>query len=77
MLYVVSLMIAGRNVFRAAEYAMGSDGYLLTHEWTLYVFDAAQMVLVLGICVMWYRAKIVGKKGAARDVEMSSREGMK
>ncbi len=74
MLYVVSVMIAGRNVFRVTEYGMGADGYLLMHEWTLYVFDGAQMALVLAVCIVWYKAKLVGKKGVTRDVEMSSGE---
>lgn len=37
-LYTVSLLIMARSIFRVVEYAMGQDGYPLTHEWTLYVF---------------------------------------
>lgn len=58
MLYSVSLLIALRNIFRAIEYATGSDGYILTHEWTLYVFDAALMAVVMAVCVAWYGSEI-------------------
>jgi len=33
---------------------MTADGYIMTHEWTLYVFDAAMMVLVLSLSIMSY-----------------------
>ncbi|KAI0897119.1 RTA1 like protein-domain-containing protein [Annulohypoxylon nitens] len=50
MLYSVSIFILVRSVFRVIEYAMGQDGYLLKHEWTLYVFDGA---LMFGVVVMF------------------------
>lgn len=43
MLYTVSVFVFIRSIFRVIEYAMGQDGYLLKHEWTLYVFDATLM----------------------------------
>ncbi|KAI1763475.1 RTA1-domain-containing protein [Hypoxylon sp. FL1150] len=43
MRYTVSVFIFARSIFRVIEYAMGQDGYLLKHEWTLYVFDATLM----------------------------------
>ncbi|KAH7111516.1 RTA1 like protein-domain-containing protein [Dactylonectria estremocensis] len=43
MLYSVSLLIMVRSVFRVVEYCQGHTGYALSHEWTLYVFDAALM----------------------------------
>lgn len=51
MLYGVSLLIMVRSVFRVIEFAMGSDGYLLENEWTLYVFDA---VLMFAVMVVFY-----------------------
>ena len=78
VLYTVSLLIALRNVFRVIEYAMGSDGYLLAHEWTLYVFDGTLMVVVLVGCLIWYKANLTSKRAAMRDVEqLSSAEEMK
>lgn len=46
MLYTVSAFIMVRSIFRVIEFAMGNGGYLLSHEWPLYVFDAALMWLV-------------------------------
>jgi hypothetical protein len=40
-LYLVSLLIMFRSLFRVAEYIMGNDGYLLQQEWPTYIFDAA------------------------------------
>ncbi|KAJ4982673.1 RTA1 domain-containing protein [Stagonosporopsis vannaccii] len=54
MLYIVSILITLRNLFRVIEYAMGSEGYLLANEWPIYAFDAALMVVVLAICDRWY-----------------------
>ncbi|KAJ6441826.1 RTA1 like protein [Purpureocillium lavendulum] len=49
MLYAVSALIMVRSVFRVIEYAMGKDGYLLGHEWTLYIFDAVLMLAVMAL----------------------------
>ena len=46
ILYAVSALIMVRSVFRAIEYIMGENGYLLGHEWTLYLFDSVPMFLV-------------------------------
>jgi hypothetical protein len=37
LLYGVSALIIFRSIFRIVEYVMGTNGYPLTHEWTLYV----------------------------------------
>jgi hypothetical protein len=50
MLYIISVLIMVRSVFRVVEYIMGNDGYLLSHGWTLYIFDAA---LMLGVVVLF------------------------
>ncbi|KAH6655872.1 RTA1 like protein-domain-containing protein [Truncatella angustata] len=50
MLYTVSIFIMVRSIFRVIEYAMGQSGYLLKHEWTLYVFDAT---LMFGVVAMF------------------------
>ncbi|KAL2862602.1 RTA1 domain-containing protein [Aspergillus lucknowensis] len=49
-LYAVSALIMVRSIFRVVEYAMGQKGYLLSHEWTIYVFDA---VLMWGVMLIW------------------------
>jgi hypothetical protein len=44
-LYAISLMIMIRSIYRLAEYVQGTEGYLSSHEWTLYVFDSVPMLL--------------------------------
>ena len=46
-LYIASILILIRSVFRAIEYIMGNDGYLLRNEVYLYVFDAVLMLAVM------------------------------
>lgn len=46
MLYTVSALIMVRSVFRVAEYIQGREGYSMTHQWTLFVFDSSLMFLV-------------------------------
>ncbi|CAK1358836.1 unnamed protein product [Cercospora beticola] len=76
MLYVVSVLITVRNLFRVIEYAMGPDAYLLMNEWPIYVFDAFLMAIVLAICTRWYvadamrKAQNEGKDNEGNNVEM-------
>jgi len=49
-LYVGSLLILVRSVFRLVEYTQGNNGYLISHEVFLYVFDA---VLMTGVMVVF------------------------
>ncbi|RSL81758.1 hypothetical protein CEP51_005632 [Fusarium floridanum] len=72
MLYVVSVLIMVRSVFRVIEYIMGHDGYPLRNEWTLYVFDA---LLMFGVVVMlgWrYPCDLLPQK--SRDLDAALEE---
>lgn len=46
-LYAASILIMIRSVFQVIEYVQGNDGYLIRHEWFLYIFDAMLMFAVL------------------------------
>lgn len=54
MLYVTSVLICIRNVFRLVEFIGGQDGYLVKNEWPVYAFDGALMVLVMLGFYVWY-----------------------
>jgi hypothetical protein len=73
ILYSVSLLILIRCTFRLIEYAMGNAAYLIAHEWTLYVFDAVPMFLVLVLMLVLqptqYVPEVDGKTGQS-DEEM-------
>ncbi|KAH9223898.1 RTA1 like protein-domain-containing protein [Leptodontidium sp. 2 PMI_412] len=49
MLYVVSILIFARSLFRVVEYIQGQQGYALQHEWTLYLFDSVPMAAVAAV----------------------------
>jgi len=48
-LYLGSALIMVRSVFRAIEYLQGFNGYLLSHEAYLYIFDAVLMFLTMAL----------------------------
>src|SRR5262245_12457580 len=49
VLYLTSLLIMVRSVFRMIEYAEGNDGELLKKEIYIYLLDATLMVIVAGV----------------------------
>ncbi|KAJ5369579.1 RTA1 like protein [Penicillium cosmopolitanum] len=53
-LYTISGLVLVRSIFRIVEYAMGNEGYPLSNEWTLYVFDAVPMFAAMVIFAIWY-----------------------
>jgi hypothetical protein len=72
MLYAVSGLIMIRSIFRVVEYVMGNDGYPLSHEWTLYIFDSVLMFLVTIIFYIRYPNKLQQVIGNNEDVRMIS-----
>ncbi|OBT61162.1 hypothetical protein VE03_09447 [Pseudogymnoascus sp. 23342-1-I1] len=73
MLYMVSALIMIRSIFRVAEYVMGSDGYLLENEWTLYVFDATLMVFVTALFYWRHPGDLTGvKRNDAERLQLDS-----
>jgi hypothetical protein len=47
------------------------DGYLLSHEWPLYLYDFLPMALTVAICASWYDPNIT--PGRKSDVEFGMR----
>jgi hypothetical protein len=54
MIHGISGLIMVRSVFRVIEFLVGVEGYLYTHEWTMYVFDTVLMFAVVVIFYVWY-----------------------
>lgn len=69
MLYVVSVLIMTRSIFRVVEYFMGQDGYPLRNEWTLYVFDAVLMFGVVAV-FSWRFPSDLSPKKLNDEIEM-------
>lgn len=49
---------------------MTQDGYLLSNEWPLYVYDFLPMMLTLIVCITWYDPNIKPKKVADAEYGM-------
>lgn len=68
MLYLASALILVRSVFRLIEYIQGNDGYLLSVEWPLYVFDAVLMWWASVAFLYWYPEDIKPHKATTAAV---------
>ncbi|KAJ5707132.1 hypothetical protein N7488_006933 [Penicillium malachiteum] len=68
-LYIASLLVTGRNIYRVVEYKTGSHGYLQEHEWPTYGLDVGLMALLMCFTLFWYiadtKARLKGSKYAA------------
>ncbi|KAE8338225.1 hypothetical protein BDV24DRAFT_176828 [Aspergillus arachidicola] len=70
MLFAVSGLIMGRSVFRVIEYWGGESGYLLRHEWPMYVFDTVPMLVVMILFYVRYPSDIRVKGREEESSEM-------
>ncbi|KAH6898190.1 RTA1 like protein-domain-containing protein [Thelonectria olida] len=76
MIYLTSTLIILRNIYRVVEYGMGSDGYLLGHEWPTYVFDAALMMLTMMIFFWRYPSQLkTSTDGDSHEMKPRSEQG--
>ncbi|KAF2681538.1 RTA1-domain-containing protein [Lentithecium fluviatile CBS 122367] len=79
ILYTVSALILLRCIFRLIEYSMGNASYLIAHEWTLYVFDAVPMFMVLVLLLVLQPTKYVQReerKASSSSVPGSGESGV-
>ncbi|OBT69395.1 hypothetical protein VE03_01136 [Pseudogymnoascus sp. 23342-1-I1] len=58
-LYLASVLVMVRSIFRVVEYLQGFDGYLLSHEYYLYIFDAVLMLCVLVVFNVVHPSEVV------------------
>ncbi|KAJ5193785.1 RTA-like protein [Penicillium cf. griseofulvum] len=58
-LYVASVLILIRSIFRLIEYAQGNDGYLISHEVFMYVFDSTLMFLAMVAMSIFHPSKVL------------------
>jgi hypothetical protein len=74
VLYLASVLIMIRSVFRIVEYVMGQDGVLLAHEIYLYIFDATLMFIMMVLFNIWHPSKIIHKARADDVTHLESQE---
>ena len=70
MLYACSALIIVRSTFRIAEYIMGPDGYLLSHEWPMYTFDATLMFGAQVVYFLWFPDKFQSRRADDQSTMM-------
>lgn len=58
VLYSSSGLILVRSVFRLIEYAQGNDGYLISHEVYLYIFDSVLMFATMALLAWIHPSEI-------------------
>ncbi|KAL4981433.1 RTA1 like protein-domain-containing protein [Aspergillus falconensis] len=65
-MYVVSVLILVRSVFRMVEFIDGYGGYIMSHEVFIYIFDAVLMVVVMAVLNFWHPSYVLrdGKRFA-------------
>jgi hypothetical protein len=71
-LYAASILILVRSVFRLIEYAQGNNGYLISHEVFMYIFDSALMFLTMVAMNICHPSMILVGSEKERDAERSS-----
>lgn len=62
VLYVASLLVMVRSIFRAAEFIGGRDSELMTNEIYLYLFDTLLMFIVSVIFNFYHPSTIITKR---------------
>lgn len=69
-LYGASLLILIRSLFRLIEYAQGNDGYLISHEVFLYIFDSTLMLATMILFAWIHPSEITAllKNGSGKAV---------
>ncbi|KAJ4267135.1 hypothetical protein NW762_003234 [Fusarium torreyae] len=74
VLYICSVLVMFRNIFRLIEYEQGKDGYLQSHEWPAYVLDVFFMAVIMFLTLGWYGADLRNEKSsyALHDVPDSA-----
>ncbi|KAI9730418.1 MAG: hypothetical protein M1834_005928 [Cirrosporium novae-zelandiae] len=72
-LYLTSGIILVRSIFRIIEYMMGNSGWILEHEFMLYVFDTTLMLVVVVVFLVQHPGKLfLDAKRTASEINLST-----
>ncbi|ETS73872.1 hypothetical protein PFICI_14818 [Pestalotiopsis fici W106-1] len=74
-LYITSMLIMVRSIYRVAEYAEGQGGELQSKEFWLYIFDALPMVVVAFAFIWMHPSKVISRQ-LAMDPEYAMEDGI-
>jgi len=81
--YVSGTLITLRSIYRTVEFGQLSfdagstaQGYAITHEWLMYVFDAVPVLIAIAIFALWNPGQFIpAKKGLRIDGTYESVDG--
>ncbi|KAF4446530.1 hypothetical protein F53441_9835 [Fusarium austroafricanum] len=62
--YISSILIMVRCIFRVVEFAGGKDSYAFSHEWLFWVFESLPMVGAIGVFCIYHPSRYLGIHGA-------------
>jgi hypothetical protein len=65
-LYIASILILIRSIFRLIEYAQGNNGYLISHEVFMYVFDSMLMFFTMVAMSIFHPSKVLSRPSKSR-----------
>ncbi|KAH7312279.1 RTA1 like protein-domain-containing protein [Stachybotrys elegans] len=63
--YVSSVLIMTRCVYRLVEFGQGTDEYAFNHEWLFWLFEALPMLGAIGIFCIYHPGRYLGKADRA------------
>ncbi|KAK4126883.1 RTA1-domain-containing protein [Parathielavia appendiculata] len=66
---MAGVMLVVRSVMRGVEYLQGMDGYVASHEWCVYVFDAVPMLVVMVGFLVLYPPRLVREVAHLEKIE--------
>lgn len=66
-LYAACFLILVRSIFRVAEFVEGNDGFIMTREYLLYIFDACLMSITGIVLAVVYPGSFLGRDGDKRE----------
>lgn len=67
LLLVAVVIIIAWRAYRLVKVSGGHDEYLMTHEWAMYVFDGAPMMVVQALFHFVYAGDIFGRGEAVKQ----------
>ncbi|GAN04174.1 RTA1-domain-containing protein [Mucor ambiguus] len=76
VIYITTLLLCIRLVYRIASSAMGIKGVIATHEWTYYVFDTLMLVLCLFFHLVFFIGNYLPHVNEVIDEENYGKEGL-
>ncbi|KAM3543449.1 hypothetical protein ARSEF1564_003690 [Beauveria bassiana] len=71
--YISSIAIMIRCIYRVCEFAEGMQGYAFRTEWLFWVFETIPMILAIGVFCVWHpsqylpRSALLSKKAVEKE----------